>query len=255
MDETTQNNVVSNEAPQAEATQPTVEQTHDINISDDGTKAEATPKDPTAVPQEETQPQQENQKTQEETTAQVQEEFNKQQQTETDLKQDLSNKGVDFDKLADEYNNTGTLSQQSLDALDKAGYPKSVVDAYLNGLQATTDKFVAEVKGFAGGEEGFANLQSFMRTQPKSVIDAFNSVIEGGNLGQIQLAINGVKAQMVAKYGTANPTVMGQGSVNNNPQGYTTAQQMTKDMSDPRYQTDPAFTREVMRKVKYATFF
>ena len=30
---------------------------------------------------------------------------------------------------------------------------------------------------------------------------------------------------------------------------------MTKDMSDPRYQKDPKFTREVMQKIKNATIF
>lgn len=241
----------------------TVEQTHNIDVKQNeggGYTAEVLPKDTTAPSQEEQQSpkeegEQQTQNSSAPTTQQVQEEFDKQQQTETDLKQDLATKGVDFDALAQEYDRLGGLSQHSLDSLAKAGYPRSVVDAYLNGLQATTDRFVSTVKGFAGGEQAFSQLQSFMQTQPRTVIEAFNSVIEGGNLGQIQLAINGIKAQMTSKYGTANPTVMGKGSANNNPQGYTSMEQMTKDMSDPRYQVDPKFTREVMRKIKNATIF
>lgn len=232
--------------------QQSVEQTHDINVNPQGTQADVTPK-PMEVQQDageqQTTPQPQ------ETPESVQQEFNQQQQTEADLKNDLYSKGVDFDKLAEEYDQNGELSKASLDALEKAGYPKSVVDAYLNGLQATTDRFVAQVKSFAGGDDGFAALQRFMQTQPNAVIQSFNSLIQGGNLGQIKLAIDGIRAEMVSKYGTANPTVMAQGGAHSTPTGYQTTAEMVKDMSDPRYQTDPVFTREVMRKVQNANFF
>ena len=37
--------------------------------------------------------------------------------------------------------------------------------------------------------------------------------------------------------------------------GYQTTAEMTKDMSDPRYQTDPAFTQEVYRKLQNSSIF
>lgn len=188
-------------------------------------------------------------------TKSIEAEVAEQQKAEEDLKNDLKSKGVDFNSLAEEYNNSGELSEESLKALEKAGYPKTVVDVYLKGLQATTERFVSQVKSFAGGEDGYTQLISFLRSQPQTKVDAFNAAIKTGNLGQIQLAINGIKAEMTTKYGTANPTVMGNGSANNNPTGYTSMEEMTKDMSDPRYQVDPKFTREVMRKIKNATIF
>ena len=188
-------------------------------------------------------------------TKSVEDDVAHQQQAEKDIKNDLESKGVNFDDLAAEYNKNGELSEDSLKSLEKAGYPKSVVDAYINGLKATTEKFVSQVKSFAGGEEGYEQLVSFLKTQPQSTIDAFNQSIQSGNLGQIQLTINGIKAEMTNKYGTANKTIMGNGSANMNPNGYTSMAEMTKDMSDPRYQTDPKFTREVMRKIKNASIF
>lgn len=177
-------------------------------------------------------------------------------QTEKDVKEDLANKGVDFDKLANEYDKNGALSQESLDALNKAGYPKSVVDAYLNGLQATADQFTNEVKSYAGGAEGYAKLTAFIQTQPQSTVDAFNATIMSGNLGQIKLAINGLQAQMNKAYGTSNRTIMGGANrTSNSVSGYTSMEQMTKDMSDPRYQNDPEFTKMVYQKVKNASIF
>lgn len=223
-----------------------------------GLTAEVTPMDDpmedTETP-EETQENETQDNSAAEQTKSIEAEVAEQQKAEEDLKNDLKSKGVDFNSLAEEYNNSGELSEESLKALEKAGYPKTVVDVYLKGLQATTERFVSQVKSFAGGEDGYTQLISFLRSQPQTKVDAFNAAIKTGNLGQIQLAINGIKAEMTTKYGTANPTVMGNGSANNNPTGYTSMNEMTKDMADPRYQVDPKFTREVMRKIKNATIF
>lgn len=176
-------------------------------------------------------------------------------EVEADVKKDLADKGVDFDKLSAEYADNGSLSADSMEALKKAGYPESVVNAYLNGLEALNERFTTTVKGYAGGEEGFKQLADFISTQPKSVVDAYNDTIQTGNLGQIKLMIDGLKSNMTAKYGTNNPTIMGGGTSNVNASGYTSMEQMTKDMSDPRYQVDPAFTKTVMQKIKNATIF
>lgn len=233
--------------------------THDINVTQNasgGMEASVTPKDPMAEPQEtqatEVTPKEETKGAE---PAQVQQEINQQLQTEKDLKEDLQTRGVDFDALSDEYEKNGQLSQESLDKLSKAGYPKSVVDAYLNGIQATAERFANQVKSFAGGEEAFARMQEFIGKQSTAEINAFNSLIENGDLGQIKLAIQGIKAEMTQKYGTANPTVMGNGSDRGTPTGYTTTREMTKDMADPRYQVDPTFTREVLQKIKNSTIF
>ena len=176
-------------------------------------------------------------------------------QAETDLTADLAKKGVDFNELASEYDTSGTLSDASLAKLEAAGYPKSVVDAYVSGLTSTTEKFVDTVKGFAGGEEAYAQLGQFIRSQGDGVINAFNSAIQSGDLGQIQLAINGLKSSMVQSYGTNNRTIMGGGIVAQGNAGFETANEMVQAMSDKRYQTDAQYTREVINKVKYSKLF
>lgn len=194
-------------------------------------------------------------KPQEDTPEAVQTAIDTQVKTEGDLKADLTAKGVDFDALAKEFDANGELSQASLDALNKAGYPKSVVDAYISGMQANVEKFVSQVQGFAGGEQGYAQMAQFLQTQPVAIRESFNEMLNTGNLGQIQLAINGIKAQMVAKYGTANPTIMTGGNPGQVANGFANTQEMVKAMSDPRYQTDPKYTREVIAKVKNASFY
>lgn len=220
-----------------------------------GMTATVEPVDPTAEPEENKENPNEGEEAPKEGNKSLEDDINKQLQAEEDVKKDLETKGVDFDALAEEYENNGSLSEKSMEALSKAGYPESVVNAYLNGLQALNDRFTTAVKGFAGGEEGFNHLTEFLKTQPQDVINAYNSTIQSGNLGQIHLMMDGLVSKMTQKYGTANPTVMGGASANAGAEGYTSMEQMTKDMSDPRYQVDPQFTRTVMQKIKNATIF
>ena len=191
----------------------------------------------------------------EDSAQQLQTDFQQQQTREGEIKDTLAKSGIDFDALAAEYDKSGALSADSLAALEKAGYPKPIVDAYLAGLEALSAQYVQEVQRMAGGAEGYQQLASFIRTQPQSVIDGFNDALQTGSLAQIQLAITGLRAQMTAAYGTASPSVLAGQTGAGTPTGYQTTAEMTKDMSDPRYQTDPAFTQEVYRKLQNSILF
>lgn len=188
-------------------------------------------------------------------TAQLETDLATQKAQQADIKADLATRGIDFDALAQEYDTYGALSNQTLADLAKSGYPKSVVDAYITGLEAVNDRFVAQVQSFAGGAENYGRLVEFMRTQPQNVIDGFNAAIQSGNMAQVQLAVQGIQAQMTQKFGTSNPSVMAGQQGAQGVDGYQTTEQMVKDMSDPRYQTDPAFTQEVYRKLGKSALF
>lgn len=191
---------------------------------------------------------------QEETSNNVQETINKHLEAEKDLKSDLSSKGIDWDALTKEYDEKGELSKETLDALDKAGYPKSVVDNYISGLEALSDRFVNEVKGFAGGDKGYSEVISYLQKQPDSVKKDFNDVIESGNLGAIKLVIKGIQSEMKATYGTSNPTMMRGQASRATQVGFATQDDMVKAMSDPRYGVDKKYTDEVYAKVAKTSF-
>lgn len=168
---------------------------------------------------------------------------------------DLVSKGVDFTGLENEYMNNGKLSQQSYETLEKAGYPKAVVDGMLAGWEAASTRFVNDVYTLAGGQEEFTRIQQFVSSQPQDVINAFNATLDSENLMQIRMAIEGIKGQMVKQYGTQRPSIVGNATPSVDRSGYESTDEMIKDMSDPRYQKDPKFTREVYRKVKYSKLF
>ena len=58
-----------------------------------------------------------------EETQDLEQDFQKQQATEQEVKSELAKNGIDFDALAAEHDANGALSAKSLEALEKAGYP------------------------------------------------------------------------------------------------------------------------------------
>lgn len=239
-----------------------VEVQPNIEVKDNGSTltAEVTPIDPMAAqedPKNSENPEdkpEEDKNSEDKPDVDEQTAFDTQVERDNEIKNDLAKHNIDFDALGEEYQKNGELSKESIDKLEKAGYPKAMVDAYLDGLQATTEKFVNRIYSMAGGKENYEKIIGFIKTQPESVINAYNATITQGNLNQIELALNGIKAQMNTAYGTSNPTLMG-GVATSTAEGYTSMEQMTKDMTDPRYQVDPKFTRSVMMKIKNATIF
>lgn len=171
------------------------------------------------------------------------------------VEKDLVSKGVDFAGLENEYMNNGGLSQQSYETLEKAGYPKAVVDGMLAGWEAASTRFVNDVYALAGGQEEFARIQQFVSSQNQDVINAFNATLDSENLMQIRMTLEGIKGQMVKQYGTQRPSIVGNAAPSVDRSGYESTDEMIKDMSDPRYQKDAKFTREVYRKVKYSKLF
>ena len=239
-----------------------VEVQPNIEVKDNGSTltAEVTPIDPMATqedPKNSENPEdkpEEDKNSEDKPDVDEQTAFDTQVERDNEIKNDLAKHNIDFDALGEEYQKNGELSKESIDKLEKAGYPKAMVDAYLDGLQATTEKFVNRIYSMAGGKENYEKIIGFIKTQPESVVNAYNATITQGNLNQIELALNGIKAQMKTAYGTSNPTLMG-GAATSTAEGYTSMEQMTKDMADPRYQVDPKFTRSVLMKIKNATIF
>lgn len=166
----------------------------------------------------------------------------------------LESKGLDYGKMEAEYNQSGKLSEESYKALKEAGYDKEIVDAVLAGWQAKADNFYNAVINVAGGEDAYKGLTQFVSSQGQAAVDAFNEVVSNANLNTITSYLAGVKAQMTAKYGTANPTLTGGGVVNKTP-GFQDQNEMIRAMQDKRYGRDAAYTKEVEKKLAVSKLF
>ena len=189
--------------------------------------------------------------------ANVQQRIDAQTQANTDLKNDLSNKGVDWNVLEKEYTDNGELSKESLEALEKAGYPKSVVDAYINGMEAEYERLANHVVESVGGVEQFTKLQNFAKTQNADYQKMWNDTMNSGNVLAIRTMLSGIQSDMIAVQGTQKSTIMGSGSTGagSGDTGFSSKQDMIKAMSDPRYGKDKAYTHAVEQKVINSKLF
>lgn len=201
---------------------------------------------------EEAGKQEEVQKEQDEKPDDLQTTVDEQNKAAEDIKADLTNKGINFDALSDEYDKNGSLSEDSLKKLEEAGYPKSVVSAYIAGLEATAEKFVNDVVSHVGGADKYRQIAQFIATSGQA--EAYNAMLEKGNLSEIKLALDGFRARMQARTGSTGRSILGGGGSGKVNNGYGSKQEMVKAMSDKRYGRDKGYTMEVQRKVMNSSF-
>lgn len=163
-------------------------------------------------------------------------------------KEALSQAGLDFDALQDEFDKNGVLSAESYAALAEKGFTKDLVDNYVEGRKASSELFLAKAYAAAGGEDQFTVITGWAGTNLTAAeITEFNAQVTKGTPEAATLAITALKAKYDAANGT-DPKLVN-GSASTAPQGYASRKQMTSDMRDPRYASDPAFRAEVERKI------
>lgn len=166
------------------------------------------------------------------------------------LGKDLIAKGVDFLGAIEEYQNNGELSQKTYEALEKAGYPKEVIQGFVETRKAIDAKYTQDVMNHVGGEKDFRELQSWMKGNlSKSELDAYNEAVNSENLNAVKLILDGIQAKRVAKQGTRKATLLGGVASKSAPKGFSGRDEMIKAMSDPRYGIDRAYTISVERKM------
>lgn len=181
----------------------------------------------------------------------------KHQDTLKALEKDLRNKGVDFKQAIKEYEESGNISSRTLANLVNAGYPKEVIESFIEGRHAIEERFTKAVYDSAGGEEEYFKMTQWAANNlPQSTLKAFNKALDSNDLDLISMMVAGIQSKMNATRGTSNPTLLGstQGAGGGEPKGFASKQDMIKAMSDPRYARDPAYTRSVEQKMLYTVF-
>lgn len=177
----------------------------------------------------------------------LQEEVDKHTKAVESLKKDLKDKGVDFNAAVKEYERTGDLSEETIKALEDAGYPVEVVESFIEGRKAIEAKFTNAVYDSVGGEKEYQKIITWASNNlQKKSIDSFNRAIDNNNIDAIVLMLEGMKAKMVAKMGTAKKSIHGSAKPHQSQhKGFTSKADIIKAMSDPRYGRDAKYTQEV----------
>lgn len=150
----------------------------------------------------------------------------------------------------DEYTESGTLSDETFKALEDAGIPRAYVESYIAGQQALVSNEADQVKAEIGGAETYNQMLEWAGNNLSDVeIEAYNSMVESGNINQAKVAAKGLYAQFVSANGKAPTLTQGRTS-GSSVAPFTSTAQITQAMSDPKYATDPAFRKSVEDRIR-----
>ena len=154
--------------------------------------------------------------------------------------------GLNFEELNTEYAETGTISDAAYEKLSKVGINKDIVDAYIAGQVALTEKTQADIYSTIGGEENYTTMLEWaaQNLEPADKL-AFNSAITG-TVAQAKLAVAGLYSKFTASEGVPPSLVKGTGAGGGG--GYQSMAQFIADIQDPRYSKDPAYRTAVAEK-------
>lgn len=162
----------------------------------------------------------------------------------------LKSAGLDQDEFTNEFAENGELSEKSYEKLAKAGFPKEMVDIYVEGLKSSQNAYNAAVFAPAGGEQGYTALVEWAKSNASADEKrAFNEAVSSGDPTRAAMAVQGLMAK---KGGSRGSFLNGKTGAGAGPdiQPFQSLQQVTAAKRDPRYRTDPAYRAEVSARLR-----
>ena len=169
---------------------------------------------------------------------------------------DLKEKGVELDGFYSEfYDNDGKLSEESYKKLEEAGYPKQVVDRYMEGQRAVMEAEVREIFESVGGQENYESAKQWaMQNLTQEELRAFDQICDTGDKNALKLAVSGLYARYQAAEGKEPKLAHGHAPAGDQA-GFASMYEMKEAMRDPRYGMDPEYMKMVEAKLRNTTAF
>ena len=156
------------------------------------------------------------------------------------------------------YANEGQLSADTMEQFKEMS-SNDLVNAYIaiqenNPNQGApsadlTDAEMNSVYNSAGGEAEYNRLTAWAADNlPERKLDAFNSMIDQGNATAIQIAVSGLRSEYEAQEGYEGRMLTGKAA--RAVDGFRSQAEVVRAMSDPRYDSDPAYRQDVYDKLE-----
>lgn len=167
----------------------------------------------------------------------------------------LADKGLQLDEFSAEFAKNGELSTESYEKLTKAGFPKDLVDQFIEGQKARAAQFETDIKTEVGGTERYSEMIEWAKANlSPAEIQAYNDAVTSGNADKAKLAALGLSAKFSKSIGKEPERMLGGGKAGA-VDAFESTQQVTEAMRDPRYKNDPAFRAKVQQKLARSNVF
>ena len=178
---------------------------------------------------------------------------------EKETKEDSPVTTLMADATTEFYDNNNTLSDETIEKFSEMS-STDLVKAYLEmqknaeqpdqqEVSDLTEAQVNQVRNSVGGEKEYNKLVGWAsENMPKADVDSFDELVSTGNVGAIKLAIAGMKAQYENANGYEGKMISGK-PPQTSKDVFRSQPELVAAMSDPRYDSDPAYRQDVIEKL------
>lgn len=147
---------------------------------------------------------------------------------------------------------TGKLSEESVKALVDAKVPQAFIESFVASEASNKANIASEVYNIAGGKEGYAELLAWSKGLDAEAKVYYNSQLQSGNAIMIKNAVKALSAlrstSEVYEVEDTSPTRVHGKKPAVSSKTFKTYSDLVTAMSDPRWQTDAAYTKSVQDK-------
>lgn len=173
------------------------------------------------------------------------------EKTAEEVAQEAADKaGLDLNQLSDKYWENGSLEEGDYEALEKAGYPKHLVDQFIDGQKALVELQRQTVFAQVGGEENYGEMINWARDNfTEAEVAAFDKAVNGDDMNTVLMAVKGLKARYEAEAGFEPARTVTGGRNRGDGSVYESVAELQEDMRNPKYGADPAFRKRVEEKL------
>lgn len=169
--------------------------------------------------------------------------------------------------LAGKFNDTKSLEQAYLELQQKLGEPRSesepaeyeaepetqeesAEESPETGEQLTEDQ-ANQLFEMVGGEQAYKSMLSWAgQSLDKAEVEMYDSVMASGNANSIYFAVQALNNKYTDAVGNDGQLLTGKRSAAQQNEQFRSQQELVQAMNDPRYDRDPAFRDDVIRKLQ-----
>lgn len=215
-----------------------------------GKQEETKPEEETPSEENKETPESEEKKGEEESPAEpdnkISEDVDYSQKDESEVADELKNRGFNYEALCQEYATTGGISEKTRAELAKVGITQPIVDNYIAGMEAKREQDYNEVAEVVGGREKFDEIiQWAAHNCDVAEINYINSLT---NKYAIKSYLRDLKGRMETQEGKTPNYQKGDGD-----KGFTemfnSQAEMFEAINDPKYKKDEYYRSKVQKKI------
>ena len=181
-------------------------------------------------------------------------------ETESEYDEDIRPNAELISSASEEFFETGEVSEETMAQFNQMS-SQDLVNAYVAMSQANPQQQqqglaedlssgdINSIKNSVGGDAEYANMVNWASNNlDRSTVEAFDSLLDSGNTGAIQLAVNGLRQQYETANGYEGRMLQGK-PPKSSGDVFRSQPELVEAMSDPRYDRDPAYRQDVIEKL------